>query len=381
MFNEANKKQVLEMQDQFYSDRIGKVYGDFEVTRVWYDWETHKQMWELTCQKCGRKKVTHNGKDYAKGKNQGICGCETRKRIAAEKETARIKRENLPSNPKWIGQKIGCWEIIGYKTGFGWKTRCTFCGAENYHAPKFLLRENPMVCICQTNRGKFDIEKWRGVRKYHLTVVGKRKKMFVCRCDCGRSVEVNPVLFENGKIKSCGKADCIHHKSLISTHGLSKDRIYRIWSGMKERCYNHKNHAWKTYGGRGIDICDEWREDVFAFRDWALSHGYADNLSIDRIDNDKGYSSDNCRWADAKAQANNQHPKYTFTARPTEKRSRKRKLEWEINGETKSAIDWCEQYGLSFSFVSYRIKKMGMTPYEALTTPKVTAGRPKTTIS
>lgn len=103
MFNEANKKQVLEMQDQFYSDRIGKVYGDFEVTRVWYDWETHKQMWELTCQKCGRKKVTHNGKDYAKGKNQGICGCETRKRIAAEKETARIKRENLPSNPKWIG--------------------------------------------------------------------------------------------------------------------------------------------------------------------------------------------------------------------------------------------------------------------------------------
>ena len=145
---------------------------------------------------------------------------------------------------------------------------------------------------------------------------------------------------------------------------------------MKERCYNPNSHAWKTYGGRGIDICDEWREDVFAFRDWALSHGYADNLSIDRIDNDKGYSPENCRWADAKTQANNQHPKYTFTEKPTEKQKRKRKLEWEINGEKKSAIDWCEQYGLSLPFVTYRIKKMGMTPYEALTTPKITAGRP-----
>ena len=68
MFNEANKKQVLEMQDQFYSDRVGKVYGDFEVTRVWYDWDARRQMWELTCQKCGRKKITHNRKNHILGR-------------------------------------------------------------------------------------------------------------------------------------------------------------------------------------------------------------------------------------------------------------------------------------------------------------------------
>lgn len=381
MFNEANKNQVLDMQDRFYADRLGKVYGDFKVTRVWYDWEAHKQMWELTCQKCGAVKVTHNGKDYVKGKNKGVCGCDKRAQKEAQRERKEKEKaeraEQAPSNPKWIGQQIGGWVVIGYTSGKGWLTRCTLCGKECYHTPQQLLRENPTKCTCQTGWGKYDIEKWKGKKIGHLTVLDVENWKFICRCDCGRITKVIPTNLERGAVKSCGSSDCIHHKSAISTHGLSNDRIYRIWRGMKGRCYNPNSHAWKTYGGRGIDICDEWREDVFAFRDWALSHGYADDLSIDRIDNDKGYSPDNCRWADAKTQANNQHPKYTFTARPTEKRRGKRKIEWEINGEKKSAIDWCEQYGLSLPFVTYRIKKMGMTPYEALTTPKVTAGRPK----
>ncbi len=78
---------------------------------------------------------------------------------------------------------------------------------------------------------------------------------------------------------------------------------------MKKRCYNPAYKIYKDYGGRGITVCAEWLHDFVAFRDWALSHGYQDDLTIDRIDNDKGYSPDNCHWATMKEQRVNQRPR------------------------------------------------------------------------
>lgn len=112
----------------------------------------------------------------------------------------------------------------------------------------------------------------------------------------------------SGNTKSChicGKVAKGRHK----IHGGYETRLYRIWCGMKGRCKNPTNKAYKDYGGRGITICDEWDKDFSAFRDWALGHGYEDWLSIDRVDNDKGYSPDNYRWATAKEQSNNRRPK------------------------------------------------------------------------
>ena len=88
-------------------------------------------------------------------------------------------------------------------------------------------------------------------------------------------------------------------------HGMYKTRLYKTYQAMIDRCYNHNSKPYKGYGARGIDVCDEWRNDNTTFFDWALSHGYNDKLTIDRIDNDKGYYPDNCRWVDYSTQLYN----------------------------------------------------------------------------
>jgi len=93
---------------------------------------------------------------------------------------------------------------------------------------------------------------------------------------------------------------------------VCKTRLYSIWAGMKQRCHNAKSPQYKHYGGRGISVCDEWRNNFFAFSEWALSNGYhdptetdnkGDALSIDRIDNDKGYFPENCQWISVRENA------------------------------------------------------------------------------
>lgn len=125
------------------------------------------------------------------------------------------------------------------------------------------------------------------------------------------------------------------------THRLSKIRLYRIYHKIKQRCYNENNDGFHHYGGRGIRMCEEWKKDFISFYDWALVNGYEENLSIDRINNDKGYSPCNCRWVTQKQQT----------------RNTRRNRRFKINGESKVLKDWCEIYGVDQTTVRMRLER------------------------
>lgn len=184
----------------------------------------------------------------------------------------------------------------------------------------------------------------------HLCVIEfahtyKGHSYWLCRCDCGRYSIARGSHLKTGNVSSCG---C---KKGNITHGESKTRLYSVWNGMKDRCRNVNSPEYHRYGGRGISVCEEW-ENYETFREWALSHGYAPNLSIDRKDNDGNYNPENCRWATAKEQANNTS-KTRFIV---------------LDGERHSVSEWARKLGINQSTLSMRLNKYGWSAEKALRT-------------
>lgn len=283
-----------------------------------------------------------------------------------------MKFESKYNISDYIGKEFFYLTVIGESASLArdsskqWEFRCV-CGEKILSPPYRVISGHIKSCGCMRytnikhkkhksdNLQKVDPDWYIGKKNNYLTVsaiAGKNDNgriMLNCLCDCGNHKLVLPYQFLNGAVKSCG---CIRGKRR-RTHGYSKHPLYIKWAQMIKRCYDPSDPHFDRYGGRGITVCDEWKEGPTKFIEWAeLRTDRTDGKTLDRIDNNKGYSPDNCRWATRKQQQQNRNVNIII----------------EINGETKVLSEWCEIYGIKHETARSRIKR-GWSPIEAVTTP------------
>ena len=172
-----------------------------------------------------------------------------------------------------------------------------------------------------------------------------------CKCKCGNEKIIIGKDLRNGHINSCGCLRIESSRKRMTTHGATYTRLYNIWTSMKQRCETSKQEKFiRDYQNRGIKVCKEWH-DFSVFQKWALENGYKENLSIDRIDNNKGYFPENCRWVDNLIQANNKRNNHFLT----------------YNNKTQSIEQWARELGIKGSTIHERLRR-GWSVDKTLTT-------------
>lgn len=206
--------------------------------------------------------------------------------------------------------------------------------------------------------GKLTVIKFDHIKEY-ITYRGKINHYYYkCRCECGNIKIAQKNSLINGATKSCG---CLVGRKVKLKdnipHNLRNTRIHRIWYVMKYRCDNKNYTSYKDYGGRGIKVCNEWKNfknGFINFHDWAMENGYKEDLSIDRINVNGNYEPSNCRWATDKQQGRNKRSRRDIT----------------YKGETKCVSEWAEITGINYSVVLRRLQ-YGWSVEKALTTPVI----------
>jgi hypothetical protein len=221
-----------------------------------------------------------------------------------------------------------------------WLFKCD-CGNERIVSGRDVKRRKIKSCGCLYKNKFIDITGKRFGKLVAVEKVGHNNQgniLWLFQCDCGNTIITH---IRHRRVKSCG--------CLKTTHGQSKNRIYTTWWNMYRRCYDQKDKSYSQYGEKGIKVCDEWRNNKQSFFDWAMSNGYTDSLTLDRIDGKGSYCPDNCRWATPKEQAINRITTTLIT----------------YNGTTKSVHGWAEHLKTYSQIITDPIKQ-GVPPEEAV---------------
>lgn len=198
-----------------------------------------------------------------------------------------------------------------------------------------------------------------GQRFGKLTVIqllpdrSHKEKHWLCECDCGSKYVAKSSSLVHGLTTQCHKCAMAQVGVSNTKHGCEPRKLHEAYNNMLTRCYNSNYFLFRRYGGRGIKVCDDWRESYINFRDWALVNGWEPGLSLDRIDNNKDYCPENCTWSTVIEQANN--------------RSNNRYLAYR--GETDTMANWSRRTGIPYWELQRRLDKAGMSIEEALSMP------------
>lgn len=248
---------------------------------------------------------------------------------------------------------------LGFTKGRGegaWKALCE-CGNITYASSYELTSGRMKSCGCSRGAKIIDLT---GQVFGLLTVIkrvtrpeGKCKGIYwLCECECGNTIIASTEQLRKGVIISCGcvKKERVKYKREV-IHGYSYTRVYVIWKNMMARCYNPKDVGYKNYGARGVTVYDEWH-DVSVFAEWAYANGYADDLTIDRINTNGNYEPDNCRWVSMKVQQNN----------------KRNNVFLEYKGERLTLAQWSDKMEIPYSTLVNRHSN-GWSIEEILETP------------
>lgn len=226
-------------------------------------------------------------------------------------------------------------EIVGYPEFDGWECKCLGCGRTCNVPTDELTNGKFHSCGC-----RHDGWKLAGKPKGRLLILRKdghtndnHNIVWLCRCECGRLTRVSATnLIKPRGTRSCGCLTVDAVKKANTKWNKTEKKLIHVFRHMKYRCYSKSCKFYEGYGGRGITICDEWLKRPEEFIDWSLKHGFelGKGLSIDRVDNNKGYSPENCRWVSMYAQSCNRRTSHYLT----------------IKGYTHTITEWCRLAGL-----------------------------------
>lgn len=186
-----------------------------------------------------------------------------------------------------------------------------------------------------------------GMRFGKLIVVKKlkinphREMEWLCLCDCGNEYVSTSNRLTTGKTTCCHSCAMKKISDTNKKHGCEPRKLWNMFQNMKTRCYNKKYFLYHRYGGRGITVCDEWKNDFIAFRKWAFDTGWDESLTLDRIDNDKGYCPENCKWSSVREQANN----------------RSTNVYLEHNGQKDTLANWSRRLNIPYHVLQARLYK------------------------